>query len=51
MDFKKGRMLLDNSLFAKGIPWDAILLFGGGFALGGALSKSGVTEYVAHQMP
>ena len=50
VDFKKGRMLLDTSLFAKGIPWDAILLFGGGFALGGALSKSGVTEYVAVQM-
>ncbi|SBW12912.1 Anion transporter [uncultured Alphaproteobacteria bacterium] len=50
VNFKKGRMLLDSSLFAKGIPWDAILLFGGGFALGGALSKSGVTEYVAQQM-
>jgi sodium-dependent dicarboxylate transporter 2/3/5 len=50
VDFKRGRMLLDNSLFSKGIPWDAILLFGGGFALGGALSKSGVTEYVAQQM-
>ncbi len=50
VDFKKGRMLLDSSLFAKGIPWDAILLFGGGFALGGALSKSGVTEFVAGQM-
>lgn len=50
VDFKRGRMVLDTSLFTKGIPWDAILLFGGGFALGGALSKSGVTEYVAGQM-
>ncbi|MGE4526859.1 MAG: DASS family sodium-coupled anion symporter [Rhodospirillaceae bacterium] len=50
VDFKKGRMILDNSLFSKGIPWDAILLFGGGFALGGALTKAGVTTYVAEQM-
>ena len=50
VDFKKGRMMLDNSLFAKGIPWDAILLFGGGFALGAALDKSGVSAYVASQM-
>ncbi|WP_337996978.1 DASS family sodium-coupled anion symporter [Oleispirillum naphthae] len=50
VDFKKGRMVLDTSLFTKGIPWDAILLFGGGFALGGALAKAGVTTYVAEQM-
>jgi len=50
VDFKKGQTLLDNSLFTKGIPWDCIVLFGGGFALGGALTKSGVTQYVAIQM-
>ncbi len=50
VDFKKGRMMLDNSLFSKGIPWDAIILFGGGFALGAALDKSGVSAYVAGQM-
>ncbi|MGE4527005.1 MAG: SLC13 family permease, partial [Rhodospirillaceae bacterium] len=50
VDFKKGKMVLDTSLFTKGIPWDAILLFGGGFALGGALAKAGVTTYVAEQM-
>ncbi len=50
VDFKKGRMLLDSSLFTKGIPWDCIILFGGGFALGGALTKSGVSQYVALQM-
>ena len=50
VDFKKGRMVLDTSLFSKGIPWDAIILFGGGFALGGALDKSGVSAYVASQM-
>jgi sodium-dependent dicarboxylate transporter 2/3/5 len=50
VDFKKGRMLLDNTLFSQGIPWDCIVLFGGGFALGAALDKSGVSEYVASQM-
>jgi solute carrier family 13 (sodium-dependent dicarboxylate transporter), member 2/3/5 len=50
VDFKKGRMLLDGSLFTKGIPWDALILFGGGFALGGALDKSGVSDFVAVQM-
>jgi sodium-dependent dicarboxylate transporter 2/3/5 len=50
VDFKKGRMLLDNTLFSQGIPWDCIILFGGGFALGAALDKSGVSEYVAGQM-
>jgi sodium-dependent dicarboxylate transporter 2/3/5 len=50
VDFKKGRMLLDNTLFSQGIPWDCIILFGGGFALGAALDKSGVSAYVAGQM-
>jgi len=50
VDFKKGRMILDNSLFSKGIPWDALILFGGGFALGTALKKSGVAPYVSDQM-
>jgi len=50
VDFKKGRMMLDNTLFSQGIPWDCIVLFGGGFALGAALDKSGVSELVASQM-
>jgi sodium-dependent dicarboxylate transporter 2/3/5 len=50
VDFKKGRMMLDNTLFSQGIPWDCIILFGGGFALGAALDKSGVSAYVAGQM-
>lgn len=50
VDFKKGRMLLDSSLFKKGIPWDAILLFGGGFALGAGLNHSGVSEFIAGHM-
>ncbi len=50
VDFKKGRMILDNSLFTKGIPWDCLVLFGGGFALGTALKKSGVAPYVSEQM-
>jgi sodium-dependent dicarboxylate transporter 2/3/5 len=50
VDFKKGRMLLDASLFKKGIPWDAIILFGGGFALGAGLNESGVSEFIAGHM-
>jgi len=50
VDFKKGRMILDNSLFTKGIPWDCLILFGGGFALGTALKQSGVAEYVSDYM-
>lgn len=50
VDFRKGRMLLDSSLFTKGIPWDAILLFGGGFALGAGLDHSGVSKFIAGHM-
>ena len=50
IDFKKGKMLVGPSLLTKGIPWDALILFGGGFALGSALTKSGVSQYIGSQM-
>ena len=50
IDFKKGKMLVDSSLLTKGIPWDCLILFGGGFAIGGALTKSGVSQYIGDQM-
>ena len=40
----KGR-LLDNTAFGK-IPWDILLLFGGGFALAGGFQSSGLSEIV-----
>ena len=48
-DFKKGEFLLDWNT-AKTIPWDIIILFGGGFALADGFSSSGLTEWIANQM-
>lgn len=48
-DFKKGEFLLDWNT-AKNIPWDIILLFGGGFALANGFSDSGLTEWIASQL-
>lgn len=48
-DYKKGEFLLDwNS--AKKIPWDIMILFGGGFALAGGFASSGLTEWLANQL-
>lgn len=35
---------------AKEIPWDIILLFGGGFALTEGFLSSGLTQYLQHQL-
>ena len=48
-DFKKGEFLLDWKT-AKTIPWDIIILFGGGFALAGGFASSGLTEWIANQL-
>ena len=48
-DFKKGEYLLDWET-AKNIPWDIMILFGGGFALAGGFSSSGLTEWIASQL-
>lgn len=47
-DFNKGEFLLDWNT-AKNIPWDIIILFGGGFALANGFSSSGLTEWIAQQ--
>ena len=41
----KGTMLLDVKVFRK-IPWEIILLFGGGFALADGFVKSGLSDYI-----
>ena len=48
-DFKKGEFLLDWPTAVK-IPWDIMLLFGGGFALANAFQVSGLTEWMAGQL-
>ena len=41
----KGEMLLDSTVFAK-IPWDIILLFGGGFALAKGFMVTGLSDFI-----
>ncbi|PKN07019.1 MAG: anion transporter [Deltaproteobacteria bacterium HGW-Deltaproteobacteria-8] len=45
-DIKKGVFLLDWKTAVK-IPWDVILLFGGGLALAGAFQSTGLTKFIA----
>ena len=48
-DLKKGEFLLDWATAVK-IPWDVIILFGGGFALAAGFSRSGLTEWIAGRL-
>ncbi len=46
---KPGDFLLDWKTASK-IPWDILILFGGGFALAKGFSESGLTEAIASQL-
>ena len=48
-DLKKGEFLLDWQT-AKKIPWDILILFGGGFALAKGFVDSGLTQLIAEQL-
>jgi len=48
-DFKKGVFLLDWKTAVK-IPWDVILLFGGGLCLADGFTDTGLTKYIAQQL-
>lgn len=45
-DMKNGVFLLDWKTAVK-IPWDVILLFGGGLCLAGGFQETGLTKYIA----
>lgn len=48
-DFGKREFLLDWHTAVK-IPWDIIILFGGGFALAQGFASSGLTQWIANQL-
>jgi len=48
-DFKKGVFLLDWKTAVK-IPWDVIILFGGGLCLAGGFQSTGLTKFIAGQL-
>ena len=48
-DLKKGEFLLDWKSAVR-IPWDIIILFGGGFALAEGFSASGLTAWLGGQL-
>ncbi len=48
-DFKRREFLLDWPTAVK-IPWDIIVLFGGGFALAQGFSDSGLTHWLAERL-
>lgn len=48
-NFTQWQFLLDWDATRK-LPWDIIILFGGGFALAGGFASSGLTEWLAQQL-
>lgn len=48
-NLKEGEFLLDWKT-AKKIPWDILILFGGGFALAKGFTDSGLTQVIATQL-
>ncbi|MFZ0426837.1 MAG: DASS family sodium-coupled anion symporter [Acidobacteriota bacterium] len=48
-DWRRGVFLLDWRTAIR-VPWDIIILFGGGFALANGFSGSGLTEWIASNL-
>ena len=48
-NWKKGVFILDWKTAVK-IPWDIVILFGGGFAVAAGFSKTGLAKYIAEQL-
>jgi len=49
VDRKKGIFMMDRDWY-KAVPWDIVLLFGGGFALAQGFSKSGLSTFLGEQL-
>jgi sodium-dependent dicarboxylate transporter 2/3/5 len=49
VDLKKGQFILDWSAM-KTLPWGILILFGGGFAVAGGFSSSGLAEWIATRL-
>jgi solute carrier family 13 (sodium-dependent dicarboxylate transporter), member 2/3/5 len=45
IDFRAGDFVL-NWEWAKRVPWDVLILFGGGLSLAGAISRSGLADWI-----
>ena len=48
-DWRRGRFLLDWESAVK-LPWEIIILFGGGFTLASGFAESGLTAWVVSQL-
>ncbi|MFW6284289.1 MAG: SLC13 family permease [Desulfosalsimonas sp.] len=49
VDLKKGRFLLDWETMSR-LPWGILILFGGGFAIAGGFSETGLAEWIATRL-
>jgi len=49
VDWREGRFLLDWQSAVK-LPWEIIILFGGGFTLASGFSESGLTAWIVNQL-
>ncbi|WP_166254707.1 SLC13 family permease [Marinobacter salicampi] len=49
VELRKGIFLMDWTT-AQGLPWGVLLLFGGGLSLAGAISSSGLAEWIAESL-
>ncbi len=49
VDFKKGIFVLDWKTAVK-IPWDIVLLFGGGFAIAKGFAQTGLADWISSRL-
>ncbi|CAN5613942.1 DASS family sodium-coupled anion symporter [soil metagenome] len=49
VNFRTGEFVL-NWAWAKRLPWDVLILFGGGLSLAGAISRSGLAAWIGQSL-